>query len=150
MIPASHGERLLIESCYRQEGSGTEVCTTAGSTTTGSTATGSTATGSTTADSDAMAPPPQALLPQAPQMVPPCTSHSHLPGVSQQPCISRWCYHLVSLRERRSLLTPPLINLWLWVVRMPRVMEGRELKAEMITPGLPANPLEHMWCPPSG
>ena len=35
------------------------------------------------------APSSQALVPQAPQMAPPCASHSHLPGVGRPPHTSR-------------------------------------------------------------
>ena len=41
----------------------------------------------------------------------PCTSHSHPPGVSWQPLISRWCSCQSSPRGGESPSTPPLIKL---------------------------------------
>ena len=127
MIPASRGEGFLTESHYRQAGSGTE-----GYGTTGFNATGFNVTGPNVAGSSDG------------------TSHSHPPGVSQQPHTSSWCNRQVSLRGGKSPLTPLLINLWLQAVKMPMVAGGRELKAEMITPGLPVTPGECMRGPPLG
>ena len=64
----------------------------------------------------------------------PCASHSHPPGVRQQPHTSRWCNCQVSLRGGESPSTPLPINFWPWAVKMLMVVGGREPKAEMITP----------------
>ena len=80
----------------------------------------------------------------------PCTSHSHPLGVGQQPHTSRRCNCQVSLRGGESLLTPPPINLRPWVVKMLMVTGGRELEAEMITPGPPVLPRERVKGPPLG
>ena len=96
------------------------------------------------------APASQALVPRAPQMAPPCTSHSHLPGVSQQPHTSRQFSCRVSQRGWESPSTPLPTNLRPLVIRMPMAAGGRELKAEMITPGLPVTPGESERGPPLG
>ena len=57
------------------------------------------------------APKLQVPLPQAPQRHHPCASHSHPPGVSQQPLISRWCSCQSSPRGEESPSTPLLIKL---------------------------------------
>ena len=80
----------------------------------------------------------------------PCASHSHLPGVSHQPCTSRQCSRQVNLQGWESPLTPPLTNMLPLVVRMPMATGGREHEADMITPGLPVTPGECERGPPSG
>ena len=130
-ILASCGEGLLTESCYRQAGSGAEVlqhhrlqCCRL-----------------------------QCYRPQCRRLLRwchPCASHSHPLGVSQQPPTSRWCNCQVSLRGGESPSTPLLINLQPWAVKMPMVMGGKELEAEMITSGPPVPPMEHVKGPPLG
>ena len=77
----------------------------------------------------------QAPASQAPQMAPHCASHSHLPGFSQQPHTSRLFSHRISQQGWESPLTPLPTNLWPLMVT-----GGRELEAEITTPGLPVTP----------
>ena len=125
-IPASHGEGLLTESHYRQAGSGAEGYGVTGSKATGFNVAGPNIAGSS--DGTTLAPATPILWESA----------------------SRWCNHQVSLRGGESPSTPPLINLWPWVVKTLMVTGGKELEAEMITPGLPVPPREHVKGPPLG
>ena len=93
---------------------------------------------------------PLAPPPQAPQMVPPLCQP--LPSSGSQPATP---YQQVvqppsKPKGGESPLTPLLINLWLWVVKTPMVVAGRELKAKVTTPGPPVLPREHVKGPPLG
>ena len=61
----------------------------------------------------------------------PCASHSHLPGVSQQPHTSRQCSCQVSLQDWESPSTPLPTNLLPLAVRTPMATGGRVLEVEM-------------------
>ena len=101
------------------------------------------------------APTPQASMlqaptSQAPQMVPPLCqplpSSGSWPATPYQQAVQTQ----VGLRGEESPSTPPPINLWPWAVKKPMVVGGKELKAEMITPGLPVPPGERTKGPPLG
>ena len=125
VIPASCGEGLPTESRYRQAGSGMRAMVPQASTS-------------------------QAPTPQVPQMVPPL--HQPLPssgGWSATP------YQQVvqppsKPKGRGVTFDSSATNLRPRVVKTLTVMGGRELEAEMITPGLPVTAGEHARGPPLG
>ena len=96
------------------------------------------------------APMSQAPMSQAPQMVPPLCQP--LPSSGSRPATpyQQAVQPPSKPKGRVSPSTPPPINLRPWAVKMQMVMGGKELEAEMITPGPPVLPREHVKGPPLG